>query len=109
VSNYLLHRSTQYSPPYVPFNLLDTPDDAQSTEAEVAAVARWSTNTVAAWRRKRDHPLPWFLVGGNYVRYRAGDVKVYLAGVLRQKRARFRARGEPHQQPADHDPTAITD
>jgi hypothetical protein len=56
------------------------------TEAEVAAVGRWSTNTVAAWRGKPDHPLPWFLVAARFVRYRAGDVKAYVTGVLRQKR-----------------------
>jgi hypothetical protein len=39
-----------------------------------------STNTVAACRQKPDHPLRWELVAGRFVRYRAGDVKVYLAG-----------------------------
>jgi hypothetical protein len=41
---------------------------------QVAAVGRWSTNTVAAWRQKKDHPLPWFLVAGKYVRYRVSGV-----------------------------------
>jgi hypothetical protein len=57
--------------------------DAQLTEGEVAGFGRWSTNTVAAWRQKKDHPLPWFLVAGKYVRYRAGDLKTYMTGVLR--------------------------
>jgi hypothetical protein len=52
---------------------------SQLTEAEVAAVGRWSTNTVAAWRQKPDHPLKWELVAGRFVRYRAGDLKRYMA------------------------------
>jgi hypothetical protein len=49
-------------PSHVSFNLLEIPDDALLTDVDVAAVGRWSTNTVAAWRQKPDHPLPWFLV-----------------------------------------------
>jgi hypothetical protein len=83
------------------------PDDVQLTEGEVATVGRWSTNTVAAWRRRRPvHPLPWFLVAGKYVRYRAGDLKTYMTGVLRQKRPRSvtpkrRARSDLQRVPAD--------
>jgi hypothetical protein len=59
-----------------------------------------------AWRQKPNHPLPWFLVAGRYVRYRAGDVKIYVTGVLRQKRARsHRARSERERRTADQDPT----
>jgi hypothetical protein len=49
--------------------------------------------------------LPWFLVAGRYVRYRAGDVKVYVTGVLRQKRAPSATPSE-QQQSADRDPAA---
>jgi hypothetical protein len=51
-----------------PSNLIEIPDSTLLTDVEVAAAGRWSTNTVATWRRKSDHPLPWFLVAGKYVR-----------------------------------------
>jgi hypothetical protein len=66
-------------PPPASFSLQDLPDDAQLTEAEVAAVGRWSTNTVASWRRRPDHPLEWEYVAGGFVRYRAGKLKIFMA------------------------------
>jgi hypothetical protein len=83
-------------PAHASFNLIEIPDDALLTDVEVVAAGRWSTNTVAAWRRQPNHPLPWFLVAGKYIRYRAGDVKV-LAGVLRQRRPR-----SPPKRRSDH-------
>ena len=92
------------TPPPASFSLQALPDDAQLTEHEVAAVGRWSTNTVAAWRRQPDHPLRWELVAGRFVRYRAGDLKTYMATPAK-RRARVppkrRARPEQHQSPAE--------
>jgi hypothetical protein len=34
---------------------------------------------VAAWRRQPGHPLKWDLVAGKFIRYRAGDLKRYMA------------------------------
>jgi hypothetical protein len=89
-------------PPHTSFSLAALPDTAHLTEAEVAAVARLSTNTVAAWRQNPDHPLPWFRVAGRYIRYRAGDLKTYMTGVLRQKRVRSppKRNGLPARSPA---------
>jgi hypothetical protein len=67
------------TPPPASFSLQELPDDAQLTEGEVAAVGRWSTNTLAAWRRRPDHPLKWDYVAGGFIRYRAGDLKIFMA------------------------------
>jgi hypothetical protein len=67
------------TPPPASFSLQDLPDDAQLTEVEVAAVGRWSTNTVAAWRRQPGHPLEWEYIVGGSVRYRAGKVRAFMA------------------------------
>jgi len=86
------------TPPPASFSLRDLPDDAQLTEAEVAAVGRWSTNTVAAWRRQPGHPLEWELVAGKYVRYRAGALKRYMAAPNMRKHTappKRRTRVEP--------------
>jgi hypothetical protein len=91
------------TPPPASFSLQDLPADAQLTEAEVAAVGRWSTNTVAAWRRRPGHPLRWELVAGKYVRYRAGDLKRYMAaGRLAKPKPsppKYRARRVPEEAP----------
>jgi hypothetical protein len=73
------------TPPPASFSLADLPDDALLTEYEVAAVGRWSTNTLAAWRRQPGHPLEWELLAGKYVRCRAGNLKRYMAGDSRKK------------------------
>jgi hypothetical protein len=67
------------TPPPASFSLQELPDDAQLTEGEVAAVGRWSTNTVAAWRRQPNHPLQWQNIAGGFIRYRAGDLKTFMA------------------------------
>src|SRR5262245_50336662 len=67
------------TPPPASFSLAELPDDAQLTEGEVAAVGRWSTNTVANWRRQPDHPLEWERVAGKFIRYRAGKLKAFIA------------------------------
>jgi hypothetical protein len=61
------------------FSLTEIPDSALLTDVEVAGFKRWSTNTVPSWRRQPDHPLKWELVAGRFVRYRAGDLKAYMA------------------------------
>ena len=67
------------TPPPASFDLEALPDSTLLTEQETAAVGRWSTNTLGAWRRQPNHPLKWELVAGKFVRYRVGDVKRYLA------------------------------
>jgi hypothetical protein len=63
------------------------------------------TNTVAAWRRKPDHPLKWELVTGKFVRYRAGDLKRYMALPAKRRGAPTPNRRSDHPElPADHDP-----
>jgi hypothetical protein len=92
------------TPPPASFSLQELPDDAQLTEAEVAAVGRWSTNTVAAWRRQPGHPLRWELVAGKFVRYRAGDLKIYMAMPAKRKGAgppKRRARSDQPELPTE--------
>ena len=60
---------------------------------ETAAVGRWSTNTLAAWRLRKAHRLRWVVIGGGRVRYRVGDVRAYLADAAPTKR-----------KPAKHEP-----
>jgi len=77
------------TPPPADFSLTELPDDSLLTEYEVAALARLSTNTLAAWRkRERDHPLKWTVIGGGRVRYRAGDVKHFIASGQRPRPGR---------------------
>ena len=78
-------------PPVFDFDAL--PDGALLTEHETAAVGRWSTNTLAAWRLRKTHALRWVVIGGGRVRYRVGDVRAYLADAAPRKR-----------KPAKHEP-----
>ena len=92
------------TPPPAAFSLQALPDDAQLTEYEVAAVGRWSTNTVAAWRRQPGHPLRWGVVAGRFVRYRAGYLKTYMATPAKsgaRVSPKRRARPEQYQPPAE--------
>jgi hypothetical protein len=73
-------------PPPPIFSLAELPDDALLTEMETAAVLRHSTNTMAAWRRQSNHPLAWEALPGGFVRYRAGNVRRYVALGSRRKR-----------------------
>jgi hypothetical protein len=72
-------------PPVPRFNFSELPDDVLLTEREVAAVGRWSTNTLGAWRRQPDHPLKWFVIAGRHVRYRVADVRAFLVPTPRLK------------------------
>jgi hypothetical protein len=58
------------------------PDDALLTQREVAAVLRVAVSTVETWRR-RGHSLKWATVGGGLVRYRAGDLRKFLASTTK--------------------------
>jgi phage terminase Nu1 subunit (DNA packaging protein) len=60
------------------------PDDALLTQREVAAVLRVAVSTVETWRR-RGHPLKWATVGGGLVRYRAGDLREFLASTTKPR------------------------
>ena len=78
-------------PPVFDFDAL--PDGALLNEYETAAVGRWSTNTLAAWRLRKAHGLRSVVIGGGRVRYRVGDVRAYLADAAPTKR-----------KPAKHEP-----
>jgi len=67
-------------PPIVGLSLSSLADDTLLTTYEVAAIARLSTNSLDAWRRQKDHPLRWVAIIDGRIRYRAGDVKAFLAG-----------------------------
>jgi hypothetical protein len=66
-------------PPLVGVSLQELADDCLLTDKETGAIGRWSTNTLASWRRQPDHPLKWTTIPGGWVRYFAGSLKAYLA------------------------------
>jgi hypothetical protein len=72
-------------PPPALFSLAELPDDVLLTEYEAAAVGRWSTNSLAAWRRRSDHLLQWEFVAGKFIRYRAGALKRFLAAPIKRR------------------------
>jgi hypothetical protein len=74
------------SPPS--FSLKDLPDDTQLTEREVAGYGRWSTNTVQSWRQDPDHALKWEVVAGRFIRYRAGNLRDYMAQAANRRIAK---------------------
>jgi hypothetical protein len=67
------------TPPPATFSLAELPDDALLTELETAALARLSTNTLTQWRRRSNRQLPWIVIAGGRVRYRAADVRQFVA------------------------------
>jgi hypothetical protein len=87
------------TPPPASFSLAELPDDVLLTEYETAAVGRWSTNSLAAWRRQPGHPLKWELAAGRFVRYRAGDLKHYIA-TPSKRRGRGPSKRRPEQSSA---------
>jgi hypothetical protein len=71
------------------------------TDVDVAAVGRWSTNTVAHVASEARPPAAVVpRRRENYIRYRAGNLKTYVTAVLRQKRARSMAPQSRRNQPA---------
>jgi len=73
-------------PPPSVFDFDALPDGALLNEYETAAVGRWSTNTLAAWRRREGHSLRWVVIAGGFVRYRVADIRAYLADATPRKR-----------------------
>ena len=71
-------------PPVFDFDAL--PDGALLNEYETAAVGRWSTNTLAAWRLREGHGLRWVVIAGGFVRYRVAEIRAYLADATPRKR-----------------------
>ena len=84
-------------PPVFDFDAL--PDGALLNEYETAAVGRWSTNPLAAWRLRKAHGLRSVVIGGGRVRYRVGDVRVFLADAAPRKRKP--AKREPRSRATD--------
>src|SRR5262249_36779335 len=112
------HHGFRSVPPPVTFSLSELADDCLLTEREVAAIGRWAVSTVETWRR-RGHPLKWVHVGQGHIRYRAGDLRQFLAGGLPRRitkkapapkqdaaPAQRRPRGRPRKPPAQHTKTA---
>jgi hypothetical protein len=65
-------------PPVFDFDAL--PDGAMLNEYETAAVGRWSTNTLSAWRlREGQHGLRWVVIAGGFIRYRVSAIRAFLA------------------------------
>ena len=56
------------------------------TELETAAVGRWSTNTLTAWRLQPTHPLQWTTIAGGLIRYRVAAIRAFLASGTPRKR-----------------------
>jgi len=79
------HHGFRGVPPPPAFDFDALPDGALLNEHETAAVGRWSTNTLAAWRL-REHGLRWVVIAGGFVRYRVADIRAYLADATPRKR-----------------------
>jgi hypothetical protein len=73
-------------PPPPVFDFEALPDGVMLKEHETAAVGRWSTNTLAAWRLRKAHALRWVVIAGGFVRYRVADIRAYLADAAPRKR-----------------------
>jgi hypothetical protein len=83
-------RGFRGTPPPATFDLYALPDTALLNEFETAAAGRLSTNTLATWRKRDDHPLKWLTIGGGRIRYRVAAVKQYLATSHRPRPGRPR-------------------
>ena len=66
-------------PPPVTFDFDALADGALLSETDVAAILRMSTNTVASWRQRPDHPLRFLVLPNGFVRYTAGHIREFLA------------------------------
>ena len=53
---------------------------------ETAAVGRWSTNTLGAWRLRKAHGLRWVVIAGGFIRYRVSAIRAFLADAAPRKR-----------------------
>jgi hypothetical protein len=66
-------------PPPVTFDFDALADGALLSETDVAAILRMSTNTVASWRQRPDHPLRFLVLPNGFIRYTAGHIREFLA------------------------------
>ena len=73
------HGQNRGLPPPAAFDLDALPDSTLLTESEAAAAARFSRNTLQAWRRQPDHPLRFRIIHGGRVRYEVAAVRAFLA------------------------------
>jgi hypothetical protein len=80
------HHGFRGVPPPPVFDFDALPDGALLNEHETAAVGRWSTNTLAAWRLRKAHGLRWVVIAGGFVRYRVADIRAYLADATPRRR-----------------------
>ena len=80
------HHGFRGVPPPPVFDFDALPDGALLNEYETAAVGRWSTNTLAAWRLREGHGLRWVVIAGGFVRYRVAHIRAYLADATPRKR-----------------------
>jgi len=79
------HHKFRGTPPPPTFDFDALPDGALLNEYETAAVGRWSTNTLAAWRL-RGHGLRWVVIAGGFIRYRVSAIRAFLADAAPRKR-----------------------
>jgi hypothetical protein len=104
------HRGFRGLPPPPVFDLEAMPAANLLTEYEAASATRLSTSTLAAWRKRPDHPLQWVKIGTR-VRYRAGSVRQFIASGQRPQVGRPRkkdAASAPKRKPRPGTPTATT-
>jgi hypothetical protein len=80
------HHGFRGVPPPPVFDFDALPDGALLNEYETAAVGRWSTNTLAAWRLREGHGLRCIVIAGGFVRYRVADIRAYLADATPRRR-----------------------
>jgi len=74
-------------PPLPTFDFAKIADGQLLTDFETAQVLRVSTATLEAWRQRQGHGLRWVAIAGGFVRYRAGDIRAFLAsGRPRQRK-----------------------
>jgi hypothetical protein len=83
------HRGFRGLPPPATFDLDAMPAANLLTEFETASATRLSTSTLAAWRKRPNHPLAWVKIGTR-VRYRAGSVRQFIASGQRPQVGRPR-------------------
>ena len=66
-------------PPPLSFDIDALPDSTRLNQMETAAVVRRATPTLELWRKRKDHPLRWRLVGGR-VLYELSSIRAFLKG-----------------------------
>jgi hypothetical protein len=89
------HHGFRGVPPPPTFDFDALPDSALLTQSETAAVGRWSTNTLAAWRLRK-HGLRWVVIAGGFIRYRVSAIRAFLADAAPRKRKP--TKGEPRSR-----------